>query len=78
MFHWFFFRRVYSYPVDNSHRDKKFSRPSDMTWILIDDLETDRQYQFWVTAVTSSGEGMRSDIVLETSSNRGKSAYEKF
>ena len=47
-----------------------------MTWILIDDLETDRQYQFWVTAVTSSGEGMRSDIVLETSSNRGKSVYE--
>ena len=64
-------RRVYSYPVDVSHRDKKFSRPSDMKWIAIDDLETDRQYQFWVTAVTNAGEGMRSDIVLQTPSNRG-------
>ena len=49
-----------------------------MTWILIDELEKDRQYQFWVTAVTSAGEGMRSDIVLETSSGRGTSIFRFF
>ena len=38
----------------------------------MDDLEPERQYQFWVTAVTNAGEGMRSDIVVQTPSKRGK------
>ena len=39
---------------------------------MVDDLEPERQYQFWVTAVTNAGEGMRSDIVVQTASKRGK------
>ena len=39
---------------------------------MVDDLEPERQYQFWVTAVTNAGEGMRSDIVVQTPSKRGK------
>lgn len=66
------FRRVYTYPVELSHRDKKYTRPADVTWITVEDLEPDRQYQFWVTAVTNAGEGMRSDIILQTPSKRGK------
>ena len=38
----------------------------------MDDLEPERQYQFWVTAVTNAGEGMRSDILVQTPSKRGK------
>ena len=37
----------------------------------MDDLEPERQYQFWVTAVTNAGEGMRSDILVQTPSKRG-------
>ena len=39
--------------------------------LVVDDLEPERQYQFWVTAVTNAGEGMRSDIVVQTPSKRG-------
>ena len=39
--------------------------------LMVDDLEPERQYQFWVTAVTNAGEGMRSDIVVQTPSKRG-------
>ncbi len=42
-----------------------------MRWIIIEDLEPDRPYQFWVTAVTSAGEGMTSMVVTETPSSRG-------
>ena len=41
--------------------------------LTVDDLEPERQYQFWVTAVTNAGEGMRSDIVVQTPTKRGKS-----
>lgn len=44
-----------------------------MLWMEVEDLEPERQYQFWVTAVTTAGEGMRSDIVLQTPSMRGNS-----
>ena len=39
---------------------------------MVDDLEPERQYQFWVTVVTNAGEGMRSDIIVQTPSKRGK------
>ena len=39
--------------------------------LVVDDLEPERQYQFWVTAVTNAGEGMRSDILVQTPSKRG-------
>ena len=38
------------------HGHNKYTRPADVRWITIEDLEPDRQYQFWVTAVTSAGE----------------------
>ena len=44
----------------------------------MDDLEPERQYQFWVTAVTNAGEGMRSDIVVQTPSKRGNWKYGNF
>ena len=43
---------------------------------MVDDLEPERQYQFWVTAVTNAGEGMRSDIVVQTPSKRSKNKLE--
>ena len=48
----------------------KYTRPADVKWITIEDLEPDRQYQFWVTAVTSAGEGRSSDVITETPSSR--------
>ena len=48
----------------------KYTRPADVKWITIEDLEPDRQYQFWVTAVTSAGEGRSSDVISETPSSR--------
>jgi len=47
------------------------SRPSDVRWISIEDLEPDRQYQFWITAVTAAGEGLSSNVVTQTPSSRG-------
>lgn len=41
-----------------------------MRWITIEDLEPEKQYQFWVTAVTSAGEGRSSDVITETPSSR--------
>ena len=56
--------------VDRSHN--KYTRPSDVRWITIEDLEPDRQYQFWVTAVTNAGEGLSSNVVAQTPSARGE------
>ena len=52
------------------HNHNKYTRPSDVRWITIEDLETERQYQFWVTAVTSAGEGMASIVITEKPSSR--------
>ena len=55
---------------------KVFSKGRVFVYIIrlvVDDLEPERQYQFWVTAVTNAGEGMRSDIVVQTPTKRGKS-----
>ena len=52
------------------HGHNKYTRPADVRWITIEDLEPDRQYQFWVTAVTSAGEGRSSNVITETPSAR--------
>lgn len=54
--------------MDHSHN--KYTRPADVRWITIEDLEQGRQYQFWVTAVTSAGEGASSIVIAETPSDR--------
>ena len=36
--------------------------------------EPDRQYQFWVTAVTNAGEGLSSNVVTQTPSARGNNS----
>jgi hypothetical protein len=61
--------------VDRSHN--KYTRPSDVRWITIEDLEPDRQYQFWVTAVTNAGEGLSSNVVTQTPSARGTENIQK-
>ena len=50
-----FFRHIRS-SIIMEHGHNKYTRPADVRWITIEDLEPDRQYQFWVTAVTSAGE----------------------
>jgi hypothetical protein len=65
----FFYRRIHPHVVDRSHN--KYTRPADVRWITIEDLEPDRQYQFWVTAVTNAGEGLSSNVVTQTPSSRG-------
>ncbi len=38
--------------------------------MTVEDLQPGRQYQFWVTAVTSVGEGKSSNVVTQTPSDR--------
>ena len=52
------------------HGHNKYTRPADVRWITIEDLEPDRQYQFWVTAVTSAGEGRSSDVITQSPGTR--------
>ena len=63
------FRHIHS-SMMMEHGHNKYTRPADVRWITIEDLEPDRQYQFWVTAVTSAGEGRSSDVITETPSTR--------
>ncbi len=64
-----FIRHIHS-SIIMEHGHNKYTRPADVRWITIEDLEPDRQYQFWVTAVTSAGEGRSSDVITETPSTR--------
>ena len=64
-----YYRHIHSSLIVE-HNHNKYTRPSDVRWITIEDLESDRQYQFWVTAVTSAGEGMSSIVITETPSAR--------
>ena len=50
----------------------KFSRPSEARWVEIGDLEGDRQFQFWATAVTDAGEGMSSNVVTQNTGGTGR------
>lgn len=38
----------------------------------IGDLEGDRQFQFWATAVTDAGEGMSSNVVTQNTGGTGR------
>nr|XP_040568004.1 Down syndrome cell adhesion molecule-like protein Dscam2 isoform X1 [Lepeophtheirus salmonis] len=60
--------RALSHGRDRTHT--KYTRPADVRWITIEDLESERQYQFWVTAVTSEGEGMSSNVITQTVTSR--------
>ncbi len=53
--------------ASSSRSHTKFSRPSDARWVEVDDLEGGEgaQFQFWVTAVNSAGEGMSSNVVTQ-------------
>ena len=67
--YFFIYRHIHSSLIVE-HNHNKYTRPSDVRWITIEDLEPERQYQFWVTAVTSAGEGMASMIITESPSAR--------
>ena len=54
----------------------KFSRPSETRLINIDDLDENKQYQFWVTAVTAVGEGMSSNVVTQKPSHTGQFRFQ--
>lgn len=47
-------------------------RPASARWAAVEDLQAGQQYQFWVTAVTSAGEGMSSNVVTHTTTSKGE------
>jgi hypothetical protein len=45
--------------------------------MTVEDLQSGRQYQFWVTAVTNVGEGKSSNVVTQTPSDRSRLSFTK-